>query len=224
MKITRPNVVLTPQAIVVLIGFIIVISASVYALIINNEPIEYPRPKTIPAHHEVDKIIGNDVYVFSFDYRTNDVFAANNPIDVMVTAELPNAKANWTILRFQGASRHVDWDPALSNEINMTRMHDYSFQGKGKLLYGLGGKWGAWLTHHKPNQTYGDPIEDVIEIAPSDSLLQVEIGRQSLVLAKSQDKLNRMMVALTIAALGVGIAQLAQYPPLKQKPRDIKIS
>jgi len=87
-------------------------------------------------------------------------------------------------------------------------------------LYGLGGKWGAWLLFHKAPGTYGDFIEDVIEIAPSDSILQVEIARQSLALAKSQDKLNRMIIALTIGAFGVGVAQLAQIAPLKQKPRD----
>ncbi len=223
MKITLPKPVLTPKAIVVLIGFFIVIGASVEALMINNEKIEETKPKTILAHHELDKTIGNDNYTFSFDYKTNDVFAANNPIDVTVTAELENVKANWTILRFQAASKHIDWDPTINNEVNMTRTHDYSFQGSGKLLYGLGGKWGAWLKYHKPNQP-GNFIEDVIEIAPSDSLLQVEISRQSLVLAQTQDKLNRMIIALTIAALGIGIAQLAQYAPLKQKPRDIKIS
>lgn len=162
----------------------------------------------------------NQIYDFSFQFKTIDSFVERNPVMVDVNALLPGVTSECVKIRFAGAANYSAMfhgtyvaipqsDTLLSacrqhvtNEIVLFKQRD-SYQNNQTLTiqYGMNGDWGVWYFNPEENKPYGDYVPNVIHISPADTLVQLHTN-------KLQNHFNFYILSLTFVVAGATILQL----------------
>ncbi len=177
-------------------------------------------PQTITSYTDGVLQKNNQIYDFSFQFNTIDLFAEKNPVEVDAIANLPGVTAKCVKLRFEGAADYSatfhgfyksipqsnTTSPycrqIVSNEIILFRQTDiYQSNQTLTIQYGMNGNWGVWYFNPEENQSYGDYVPNVIHISSADTLVQLHTNRL-------QSYLNILILALTFIIAGATILQL----------------
>lgn len=189
------------------------------------------QPKIITAYTDGVLQKNGQNYIFSFQFKTVDIFVEDHPIQVDVHATLPEVTSECVKIRFNGAANYsslfnensiVNYQnknipviclPTVQNEIilyPMKNLPEYKNNQTLTIQYGINGNWGVWYINPQEQKTYADYVSDIIHISPAESLVQLRTDRL-------QNYFNTLVLSLTFIVSGATLLHLAIMVKPKKK-------